>query len=150
MPAGVTLDGRLVDIHRWATAFARSTTAVGRTLRSINDFSPGWGGRQPMAAAIYDMQTDLFSLATRVERAFIEDGGAFAPGQGWDLPPDHPLAPLAEPWEGIPTFQAVVLPAFFRAAGRGAALRIFEGGGVCGFATAFSAAVDAAVELSTP
>jgi hypothetical protein len=145
----VTLDDRLVAIHRWATAFSRSTTALGDAVRSASDFSPGWGARPPVAAAVYGMNTDLFALAGRIESAFIGDGGTFVPGDGWTLPADYPLAPLAESWEGIPNFQAVVLPAFFDAASRGAALDAFENGGVCAFATAFSYDVDAAVELST-
>ena len=148
LPAGVTLDERLVAIHRWATALARSTTGVGPALRAASDFSAGWGARPPVAAAIYGMQTDLFSLAARVEEAFRGDGGTFVPGSGWDLPAGYALAPLAVPWEDIPVFQAVTLPAFFRMSSRDAALAFFETGGVCGFATAFSAAVDAAVELS--
>jgi hypothetical protein len=94
---------------------------------------------------VYDMQTDLFALAGRVEGAFREDGGTFTPGTGWDLPAGYPLAPLAGPWEDIPTFQAVVLPAFFRTSSRDAALTFFETGGICEFVTTFSAAVDAAV-----
>jgi len=43
----------------------------------------------------------------------------------------------------------VTLPGFFRMSSREAALAFFETGGLCGFATTFSAAVDAAVELST-
>ena len=121
---------------------------MGAALRAASDFSAGWGARQPVAAAVYGMQTDLFALATRVEDAFLADGGTFVPGRGWDLPAGYPLAPLAGPWEDIPTFQAVTLPAFFRMSSRDAALAFFETGGVCGFATAFSAAVDAAVELS--
>lgn len=148
MPAGVTLDPGLVEVHRWATAFARSTTGVGAALRTASDFSPGWGARPPLAGAVYDMQTDLFALAARVEEAFTAAGGAFTPGLGWALPDGYPLAPLAGPWQDIPRFQAVVLPAFFRMGSPDAALAFFETGGVCGFATAFSAAVDAAVELS--
>jgi hypothetical protein len=148
LPAGVTLDDRLVTIHRWATALARSTTGVGAAVSAAADFSAGWGARPPVAAAVYGMETDLFSLAARIESAFRADGGAFTPGQGWDLPAGYPLAPLAGPWEDIPTFQAVTLPAFFRMGSRDAALTFFETGGVCGFATAFSAAVDATVELS--
>ena len=135
-------------MHRWAGSLARSTTAVGKALRAASDFSPGWGARPPLATAVYRMQTDLFTLATRIEEAFLVDGGAFTPGRGWDLPAAYPLAPLAEPWEDIPTFQAVVLPAFFRMTSRDAALTFFEAGGVCGFASAFSVAVDAAVDLS--
>jgi hypothetical protein len=137
-----------VTIHRWATALAGSTTGVGTALRAASDFSAGWGARPPVAAAVYGMQTDLFSLASRIEEAFLADGGSFIPGQGWDLPAGYLLAPLAGPWEDIPTFQAVTLPAFFRMGSRHAALTFFETGGVCDFATAFSAAVDAAVELS--
>lgn len=148
LPAGVDLDARLVEVHRWATAFARSTGGVGAALRRADDFAAGWGGRPPVAGAVYDMQTDLFALAGRVEQAFREAGGAFTPGRGWDLPDGYPLAPLAGPWEDIPGFQAVVLPAFFQMGSRDAALVFFETGGVCGFATAFSAAVDVAVELS--
>ncbi len=135
-------------IHRWATALASSTTGVGTAVRAASDFSTGWGARPPVAAAVYGMQTDLFSLATRIEAAFLADGGAFLPGQGWDLPAGYPLAPLAGPWEDIPTFQAVTLPAFFLLGSRDAALTFFATGGLCDFATTFSAAVDAAVELS--
>lgn len=136
-------------MHRWATAFARSTTGVGAALRSATDFSIGWGAGEPVASAVYGMQTDLFALATRIEDVFVADGGSFVPGRGWEFPTDpYLLAPLAAPWEEIPTFQAVTLPAFFRMSSRDAALAFFTDGGVCGFATAFSAAVDAAVELS--
>jgi len=91
-----------VAIHRWATAFARSTEGIGTALRAVSDFSPGWGARPPVAAAVYGMQTDLFSLASRVEEAFVADGGAFLPGSGWNLPAGHPLAPLAGPWRTSP------------------------------------------------
>jgi len=136
-------------VHRWATAFARSTTGLGAALRSATDFSTDWGAREPVASAVYGMQTDLFALAGRIEDAFLADGGSFVPGRGWEFPADpYLLASLAAPWEEIPTFQAVTLPAFFRMSSRAAALTFFNDGGVCGFATAFSAAVDAAVELS--
>lgn len=121
---------------------------MGTALGATADFSAGWGARPPVAGAVYDMQIDLFVLAARIEAAFAEDGGTHSPGQGWELPADYPLTPLAARWDDIPTFEAVTLPGLFRATGREAALDYFADSGVCSFATAFSAAVDAAVELS--
>jgi len=139
-----------MPLHQLVTDFAVSVNLLGDALEAATDFSPGWGAREPVASAFYRMQADLYTLALNIERTYRGDGATYAPGAGWRFPIDpYPLAALAGPWEEIPTFQAVTLTGFFEMATRRDALAFFEGGGVCALATAFSEAMDQAVEDGT-
>jgi hypothetical protein len=124
---------------------AESALALGRALQDASDFSPGWGAREPVAAAFYRMQADLYTLASQMERTFAADGATYSEETGWSFPEGYPLAGLAEPWAAIPEFQAVTLTGFFEMASQADALAFFTGGGICGLVGDFTAAIDQAV-----
>ena len=145
LPRDAGLPPGLVRLHRATTAFAESAAALGRALEAASDFSPGWGAREPVAAAFYRMQADLYTLASQIERTFAADGATYSEEAGWSFPDGYPLAALAVPWAAIPEFQAVTLTGFFEMASQSDALAFFTGGGICGLVAEFTAAVDQAV-----
>ena len=145
LPRGVVFDRGLVRLHRATAAFAESAGRLGDALKASDDFSPGWGAREPVASAFYRMQSDLYTLASLLERTYAAAGATYSPGAGWTFPDGaYPLAALAEPWAEIPGFQAVSLTGFFEMATGADALAFFEGGGGCGLVAAFSTAMDQA------
>jgi hypothetical protein len=148
LPRGGGFGPGLVRLHRAVTAFAESAAGLGRALEAAIDFSPGWGGREPVASAFYRMQADLYTLASLLERTYAADGATYSEETGWTFPDGYALAALAEPWAAIPEFQAVALTGFFAMEAQADAIAFFEGGGVCGLVAAFTAAIDQAAAES--
>jgi len=147
LPRGMTFGPGLVRLHRAATAFAESAAQLAHALEEASDFSPGWGARSRWLR--------LLPHAVRPVHAGVADRARLCrrrrhlrPETGWVFPQDYALAGLAQPWQAIPAFQAVVLTGFFEMASPAEALAFFESGGICGLVTAFSTAVDQAAAAS--
>jgi hypothetical protein len=149
LPRGGTFDEALVRMHRATTAFAEGALRLGEAIEAAPGFRAGWGAREPVASALYRMQSALYTLAFRLEQTYAEAGATYSPGTGWTFPdPSYPLAALAAAWEEIPAFQAVTLTGLFGENSRRDARSYFRGGAVCALVAAFSAAMDEAVAAS--